>query len=52
VTEEIEALLTEIENAAARSSLPETPDLHYIDDLVIRAYSGRVAGAYGSTPVV
>jgi hypothetical protein len=49
VTEEIEALLSEIEAAAAGSSLPEAPDLRYIDDLVIRAYSGRVVGAYGST---
>ncbi len=42
VTEEIEALLSKIEAAAAGSSLPEAPDLRYIDDLVIRAYAGRV----------
>ena len=52
VTEEIETLLSEIEAAATGSSLPEAPDLRYIDDLVIRAYSGRVVGAYGSTSAV
>ncbi len=48
VTEEIEGLLAEIENAAAGSSLPEAPDLEFIEELVIRAYAGRVAGACGS----
>jgi hypothetical protein len=48
VTEEIEELLGEIENAAAGSSLPETPDLEFIEELIIRAYAGRVVSAYGS----
>jgi hypothetical protein len=48
VTEEIENLLAEIEAAAANSSLPETADSHYIEELVVRAYAGRVTGVYGS----
>ena len=42
VTEEIERLLAEVEAAAARSNLPERPDLQFIDDLVVRAYGERV----------
>jgi hypothetical protein len=46
VTEEIEMLLGEIENAAAGSSLSGTPGLEFIEEL-IRAYAGRVVSAYG-----
>jgi hypothetical protein len=48
VTEEIERLLGEIENAAAEASLPETPDPEFITEH-IRAHAGRVASAYGSS---
>ncbi len=48
VTEEIEGLLGEIENAVAGSSLPESPDLAFIEELVIRSYAGRVVSASAS----
>ncbi|MEJ2229063.1 MAG: hypothetical protein P8Y67_12700, partial [Alphaproteobacteria bacterium] len=44
VTEEIEQLLVEVENAAAASNLPEAPDLQFIEDLVARAYENQVCG--------
>lgn len=42
VAAEIEALLTAVEDEAARSSLPEKPDLEWIDDFVARAYREEV----------
>lgn len=38
VAAEVERLLCEVEHAAAASSLPEEPDLQFIDDLVASAY--------------
>jgi hypothetical protein len=42
VAEEIERLLDEVEAAAAASTLPEAPDMEYIDALVAGAYEQRV----------
>lgn len=42
VTEEIERLLVEVENAATASTLPEVPDQQFIEDLVARAYQSQV----------
>jgi hypothetical protein len=41
----IEQLLTDVENAAASSSLPDEPDRAFIDDLVVRSYGEKVRGA-------
>ena len=38
----IEQLLTDVENAAASSALQDAPDQALIDDLVLRAYRGKV----------
>jgi hypothetical protein len=40
----IDRLLPEVEAAAARSTLPDEPDLGFIDDLVARAHRARVIG--------
>jgi RNA repair pathway DNA polymerase beta family len=45
VAETIEGLLVAVEAAAATSSLPEEPDQGFIDDLVARAYRGKILGA-------
>jgi hypothetical protein len=42
VAAEIETLLTSVEDAQAKSCLPEAPDQDYMDDLVCRAYGGQV----------
>ena len=42
VAEEIDRLLVEVEAAAAASTLPETPDLAFIDDLVAEAHRRQV----------
>jgi len=42
VASEIEQLLEEVEAAASSSSLPEAPDLSVIEDLVTRAYAGKI----------
>jgi len=41
----IDALLIDVEAAAATSSLPEAPDQDFIDDLVVRAYRSQVLEA-------
>jgi hypothetical protein len=38
----IEQLLADVEIAADTSPLPDEPDQAFIDDLVVRAYRGRV----------
>ncbi len=48
VTEEIDALLGQIEAAAAASSLPEAPDMQYIEDLIANAYAKRVVHRHDS----
>jgi ethanolamine utilization microcompartment shell protein EutL len=45
VAETIEGLLVSVEAAAATSSLPEQPDQDFIDDLVARAYRGKILEA-------
>ena len=45
VMAEIEAMLAEVEQAAAASSLPEEPDLAVAEDLVVRAHRAQVLGA-------
>jgi hypothetical protein len=45
VAAEIEALLEDVEAAAARSSLPGAPDQAAMDDLVARAYRKRILEA-------
>ena len=42
VASEIEQLLEDVEAAAAASSLPETPDMTIVEDLVTRAYARKV----------
>jgi RNA repair pathway DNA polymerase beta family protein len=42
VATEIEQLLEEVEAAAAASSLPDAPNRSLIEDLVTRAYAGKV----------
>ncbi len=42
VASEIEGLLEEVEKAAAASSLPDKPDLEWIDDFVARVYGYEV----------
>ena len=41
----IDALLADVETAAAASSLREEPDSQFIDDLVAKAYRGQVCAA-------
>lgn len=41
----IEQLLADVEKAAEFSALPDGPDQAFIDDLVVRAYRGRVVEA-------
>jgi RNA repair pathway DNA polymerase beta family protein len=45
VAETIEGLLVSVEAAATTSSLPEQPDQGFIDDLVARAYRGKILEA-------
>ena len=45
IAETIDQLLVDVEAAAAASSLREEPDQEFIDDLVARAYRGKVLGA-------
>ncbi|HTI44792.1 MAG TPA: nucleotidyltransferase domain-containing protein [Candidatus Nitrosotalea sp.] len=45
VAEEIEQLVQAVEIAAAQSTLPETPDLDFIDDLATRFYRTAVVPA-------
>jgi hypothetical protein len=45
VAAEIEQLLQDVQAAAASSALPEAPDQAFIDDLVARAYRGKVLEA-------
>jgi RNA repair pathway DNA polymerase beta family len=45
VAETIEELLVAVEAAAASSLLPEHPDQDFIDDLVARAYRGKILEA-------
>jgi hypothetical protein len=48
----IEQLLSDVENAADSSTLPDEPDQAFIDDLVVRAYRDRVlAAAAEANPV-
>lgn len=52
VATEIEGLLEEVEKAAARSALPEKPDLQWIDSFVERVYGYEITGGWqpsGST---
>lgn len=42
VAKEIEDLLPEIEKAAEESSLPDEPDVHWIDDFVARVHRDQV----------
>jgi len=42
VAEKIEQLLVQVEAAAEISSLPESPDQAFIDDLVTRAYRAKI----------
>jgi hypothetical protein len=44
VAETIDRLLVDVEEAAVSSSLREAPDLAFMDDLVARAYRGKVLG--------
>ena len=46
VTEEIEQLLVEVENAATTSNLPDAPDQQFIEDLVVRAYQSQVCAEH------
>ncbi|TWB47135.1 DNA polymerase beta superfamily protein [Nitrospirillum viridazoti] len=41
----IEALLAEVEAAAARSFLPDEPDKAFIEELVVRSHRAKVLGA-------
>lgn len=43
VAAEIEALVAEVEAAAARSTLPEEPDRAWMDGLVLEAYGAKVS---------
>jgi hypothetical protein len=43
VAAEIEGLLSEVETAAARSSLPENPDVEFMEALILEAYHGQIA---------
>jgi hypothetical protein len=45
IAETIDQLLVDVEAAAQASSLREEPDQEFIDDLVARAYRGKVLGA-------
>jgi len=45
VSEEIEALLAGVEDAAERSSLPAAPDMAWIEDLIVDAYRGVINGS-------
>jgi hypothetical protein len=45
VAAEIEALLAEVEEAAARSPLPEKPDLEWCDDFITSVYGEEVRRA-------
>jgi predicted N-acetyltransferase YhbS len=44
VAETIDRLLVDVEEAAVSSSLREAPDFVFMDDLVARAYRGKVLG--------
>jgi len=44
VAAEIEELLEEVTAMESKSSLPETPDMDFIDDLVAEAYGTQVMG--------
>jgi len=50
VAEEIEGLLTRVEQASVESSLPETADMEFIDDLVLYAYRRQIFDAYADAP--
>lgn len=45
VSEKIEELLLRVERAADMSNLPDEPDHKFIDDLIMAAYSAKIAAA-------
>ena len=42
VAEEIESLLSEVEQAAASSTLPDAPDYAFIDEIVLESYNSKI----------
>lgn len=44
VAEEIEGLLEAVEDASERSTLPDAPDMAFIDDFVAEHYQGAILG--------
>lgn len=46
VAEEIEQLLEEVESASVQSTLRDSPDYEFIDDLVIRTHARKVRNNY------